>query len=167
MFVKEGELPGIGKKYTMRTESGDTIVVVIHYTGKREIYYFEEDSEEPTAVIELTDEEARTLGTILVGALFQPTSDEEKIGFLMKHLAFEWVKVPEGSFLVGKSIKELEIRKKYGVIVVAVIREENVIVSPSPLFRIEAGDTLVVVGSLENIKKFLKAVESNQERKEK
>ena len=159
MFVKEGELPGIGKKYSIRTESGDTIVVVIHYTGKREIYYFEDDSEEPTAVIELTDEEARTLGTILVGALFQPTSDEEKIGFLMKHLAFEWVKVPEGSFLVGKTIKELEIRKKFGVIIVAVVREENVVVSPSPLFRIEAGDTLVVVGTLENVKRFVKEVE--------
>ncbi len=159
MFVKEGELPGIGKKYSIRTESGDTIVVVIHYTGKREIYYFEDDSEEPTAVIELTDEEARTLGTILVGALFQPTSDEEKIGFLMKHLAFEWVKVPEGSFLVGKTIKELEIRKKFGVIIVAVVREENVVVSPSPLFKIEAGDTLVVVGTLENVKRFVKEVE--------
>ncbi len=159
MFVKEGELPGIGKKYTIKTEKGDLLVVVIHYTGKREIYYFEEEEEEPTAVIELTDEEARTLGTILVGALFQPTSDEEKIGFLMKHLVFEWVKVPKNSFLVNKTIKDLEIRKKWGVIVVAVIRDENVIVSPSPLFKIEEGDTLVVVGNLESVKKFLKAVE--------
>ncbi len=159
MFVKEGELPGIGKKYTIKTEKGDLLVVVIHYTGKREMYYFEEEEEEPTAVIELTDEEARTLGTILVGALFQPTSDEEKIGFLMKHLVFEWVKVPKNSFLVNKTIKDLEIRKKWGVIVVAVIRDENVIVSPSPLFKIEEGDTLVVVGNLESVKKFLKAVE--------
>ncbi len=162
MFVKEGELPGIGKKYSIKTENGDTVVVVIHFTGKREIYYFEGDSEEPTAVIELTDEEARTLGTILVGALFQPTSDEEKIGFLMKHLAFEWIKVPEGSFLAGKTIGELDIRKKYGVIIVAVIREENVVVSPSPLFRIEEGDTLVVVGSLEDVKRFMKLVEERK-----
>ncbi len=159
MFVKEGELPGVGKKYSMKTSSGDTIVVVIHYSGKREVYYFEDDSEEPTAVIELTDEEARTLGTILVGALFQPTSDEEKIGFLMKHLAFEWIKVPENSFLANRTIKELDIRKNYGVIVVAVVRDENVVVSPSPLFKIEPGDTLVVVGNIENIKKFSKLVE--------
>ena len=158
MFVKEGELPGIGKKYSIRTESGDTLVVVIHYTGKREIYYFEGDSEEPATVIELTDEEARTLGTILVGALFQPTSDEEKIGFLMKHLVFEWVKVPENSFLAGKTIKELDIRKRFGVIIVAVIRDENVIVSPSPLFKMEPGDTLVVVGTLESVKRFVKEV---------
>ena len=163
MFVKEGELPGIGKKYSIKTENGDTIVIVIHHTGKREIYYFEDENEEPTAVIELTDEEARTLGTILVGALFQPTSDEEKIGFLMKHLAFEWIKIPEGSFLAGKSLKELEIRKKYGVIVVAIIREENIIVSPSPLFPLQAGDTIVVVGSLENVKKFLRLIEGKEE----
>ncbi|SMP18714.1 potassium/proton antiporter regulatory subunit, CPA2 family [Desulfurobacterium pacificum] len=162
MIVKEGELPGIGKKYSLVTENGDTIVVVIHHTGKREIYYFEDDSEEPEAVIELTDEEARTLGTILVGALFQPTSDEEKIGFLMKHLAFEWIKIPENSFLCGKSIKELEIRKKFGVIIVAIIRDGNVIVSPSPLFQLQPGDTIVVVGSLENIKNFLKAVEEKK-----
>ncbi|TCK03365.1 cation:proton antiporter regulatory subunit [Phorcysia thermohydrogeniphila] len=163
MFVKEGELPGIGKKYSIKTENGDTIVIVIHHTGKREIYYFEDENEEPTAVIELTDEEARTLGTILVGALFQPTSDEEKIGFLMKHLAFEWIKIPEGSFLVGKSLKELEIRKNYGVIVVAIIREENIIVSPSPLFPLQPGDTIVVVGSLENVKKFVRLVEGKEE----
>jgi len=159
MFVKEGELPGIGKKYSIKTENGDTVVVVIHHTGKREIYYFEEDSEEPEAVIELTDEEARTLGTILVGALFQPTSDEEKIGFLMKHLAFEWIKIPSNSFLCGKTIKELDIRKNFGVIIVAIIREENVIVSPSPLFQLQPGDTIVVVGTLENVKNFVKAVE--------
>ncbi len=159
MFIKEGELPGVGKKYSMRTSNGDIIVVVIHYSGKREVYYFEDDSEEPTVVIELTDEEARTLGTILVGALFQPTSDEEKIGFLMKHLAFEWIKVPKNSFLANRTIKELDIRKNYGVIVVAVVRDENVVVSPSPLFKIEPGDTLVVVGNIENIKKFSKLVE--------
>ncbi len=162
MFVKEGELPGIGKKYSMKTENGDLIVVVIHHTGKREIYFFEEENEEPTAVIELTDEEARTLGTILVGALFQPTSDEEKIGFLMKHLAFEWIKVPQNSFLTGKSIQELQIRKRYGVIVVAVVREENIIVSPSPLFQFQPGDTIVVVGSLENVKRFVKLVENKE-----
>ncbi len=162
MFVKEGELPGIGKKYSMKTENGDHIVVVIHHTGKREIYYFEKESEEPTAVVELTDEEARTLGTILVGALFQPTSDEEKIGFLMKHLAFEWIRVPENSFLAGKNIQELQIRKRYGVIVVAILRDENIIVSPSPLFQLQPGDTLVIVGSLENVKRFVKLVEAKE-----
>ncbi len=162
MFVKEGELPGVGKKYSIRTANGDTIVVIIHYSGKREIYYFEDDNEEPTAVIELTDEEARALGTILVGALFQPTSDEEKIGFLMKHLAFEWIKVPQNSPLSNRTIKELDIRKNYGVIVVAIIRDENVIVSPSPLFKIEPGDVLVVVGNIENVKKFARLVEGKE-----
>ncbi len=156
MKVFESELPGIGKKYSVLTSNGDSITVIIHHSGKREIYFVPEGEDEPESVVELTDEEARTLGTILVGALFQPTSDEEKIAFLLKHLAFEWLKVGKKSPVVNKSIQELQIRKNFGVIVVAVMRKNEVFVSPSPSFKFLPGDTLIVVGSIGNIKNFVK-----------
>jgi len=62
--------------------------------------------------------------------------------------------IPPNSFY-GKSIRELNIRARYGVDVLSIKRKEkqreelNVI--PSPDYKIQEGDTLVVAGEISNI----------------
>jgi len=73
MKVEEVVLPGVGRKFIMELQSGDRLVVVIHYSGKRELQYYRKGEEdEPTAALDLTEEEARELGAILAGVLFHP-----------------------------------------------------------------------------------------------
>lgn len=56
------------------------------------------------------------------------------------------VEVPAPAPWQGKSLIELNIRAKLGVNILAVKREGHITVSPSADFRIEQGDTLVVLG---------------------
>jgi K+/H+ antiporter YhaU regulatory subunit KhtT len=68
--IKVQELYGIGKKYDVGCSRGQRISVVIRKDGRRELYSFETDAEEPTSVIELSDEQARKLGAVLSGTYF-------------------------------------------------------------------------------------------------
>jgi len=69
MEFRESELPGIGKKFTIKTQQGSIISVVLHVTGKREIFIFEEgeEYEDPDCDVILTEEEANQLGSVLMG----------------------------------------------------------------------------------------------------
>ncbi|RKZ34104.1 hypothetical protein DRQ19_01655 [bacterium] len=51
----------------------------------------------------------------------------------------------------GKSLLELEIRKKYNIEIIAIKREGEVIVIPSALEVMNKGDTLVVIGRNDDI----------------
>ncbi len=156
MEFKEVDLPGIGKKFSIITSTGDKVAVVIHLTGKREIFYFEKDDyEEPICDIVLNEEEANQLGSVLMGAYFKPEQEEKKEVFL-HNLAIEWFKVPEDSPLVNKSIKEAQIRTKTGVNVISIIRGDESIVNPVPDEVIYAGDVIVVAGTRDQIERFVK-----------
>src|SRR5699024_7004641 len=52
----------------------------------------------------------------------------------------------------GKSISELKLRNKYGINVIAVKRQDEVIPSPEPDFILKHYDVLVIIGSQEKIK---------------
>lgn len=52
----------------------------------------------------------------------------------------------------GKSISELRLRNKYGINVIAVKRQDEVIPSPDPDFVLEHYDVLVIIGSEEKIR---------------
>ncbi len=156
MEFKETDLPGIGKKFTIITSHGDKITVVIHVTGKRELFIFEEDDyDDPLCDVVLTEEEANQLGSVLMGAYFKPEQEKDKELFL-QNLAIEWVKVEKGSPLVGKSLRELEIRKKTGVTVISIIRGDETITNPLPDEVIQEGDILVLIGSRDQIERFFK-----------
>jgi trk system potassium uptake protein TrkA len=58
--------------------------------------------------------------------------------------------------LCGLNLVQCNLRKQYGLTVIAVHRDENVIVSPEPDFRIETGDILAVVGQIENAEQLQK-----------
>lgn len=109
MQVREVELPGIGVKFSFETEEGETLCVVIHKTGQREIYRFLPGQEAPESVIELSDKEARELGAILIGTHFQPDV-HDTARLVMKELTIEWLKIPLDSPLLGKSIQENSVK---------------------------------------------------------
>ena len=63
---------------------------------------------------------------------------------------------------IGKSLKELNLRAKHGVNVVAVKNENNdeyISVSPSPDYEFKEGDLLVVIGANEDLRKLEKKIE--------
>ncbi len=155
--VREVDLPAIGKKLTIQTEEGETIVVIIRLTGEREVYRFLEDKEEPEFVINLTEEEARTIGNILAGAYFEPVHEKEA-ELVMKEMNMEWVKVEKGSILANQTIGDLGIRKKTGVSVISILRGKHYIPNPLPTELIKANDTLIVLGTSEQMKRFLRFI---------
>lgn len=156
--VKETDLPAIGKKFTIEAESGETVVVVVRLNGEREVYRFTEDKEIPVSETTFTEEEARTIGSILAGTYFHPVK-EKAVELLMKEMAMEWVKVEPGSMLEDKTIGELAIRRETGVSVISILRKGKVIPNPIAKHRIRRDDTLIVVGTSEQIKTFVNMVE--------
>ena len=155
MQFRETDLPGVGKRYTLELEDGGELTLIIHNTGRRELYIIEEDEEEPTCVISLTEDEAKELGFLLAGTTYQPVAPE-RMELIMKEMVMEWVKVGERSELVGRTIAQAQIRKKTGASIVAIIRGEDMLVNPDPSTTdIKSGDILVVAGTRQQIKNFL------------
>lgn len=97
MRVDESVLPGVGRKFTITTQSGDCLVVVIHHSGRREVQTYEgPEADEPLYALDLTDQEARQLGAILGGVLFQ-SEVAELVGQVAVLLAL--VSIPLGALL--------------------------------------------------------------------
>ncbi len=155
MGFRETDLPGVGKRYTLELEGGGELTLIIHNTGRREIYIIEDEEEEPTCVISLTEDEAKELGFLLAGTTYQPVAPE-KMELIMREMVMEWVKVGGKASFVGKTIAQAQIRKRTGASIVAIIRKENMFVNPDPNeTRIEPGDILVIAGTRGQLKSFL------------
>jgi trk system potassium uptake protein TrkA len=58
--------------------------------------------------------------------------------------------------LIDSTLKELSLRNKFGITVIAIKRDSSVIVSPSADEKIFEGDTLFLVGKTDDIKRFEK-----------
>ncbi|MFY1698993.1 MULTISPECIES: potassium transporter TrkA [unclassified Solwaraspora] len=66
------ELPGIGRRYDVDLgSSSQRVSVVVRRDGTRDLYVFTSRSDEPTAVLELTEEQARKVGALLAGTFFE------------------------------------------------------------------------------------------------
>jgi len=156
--IKECDLPGIGKKFTLELDWGDKLVVVIHFSGEREVFKFMKGNDEPSSVTTLTDEEARQIGAILAGTYFQPVlGDEQKL--MMKNVTMEWIKITDDSTLANKKIEELDIRKMTGASITTIIRGETVIPNPRAGEIIKPQDTIIIIGNNEQIKNFISTFE--------
>jgi TrkA domain protein len=147
MKVKTTELLGIGKSYAVETAEGARIVVIIHHNGHREVYYFQEsDQDEPNFSFHLSDEEARQVGTILLGVDYQPVADD-RIELLLKSIRIDWLKVQPDSCLAGKSILQSQIRSRTGATIIAIQRGDRMIGSPDIHEVILPGDVLMSIGT--------------------
>src|SRR5919109_4007383 len=126
--LRETRLPGIGVKYAFTTARGARLVVILHNDGEREIYWYRRGGDdEPRAVIELHDDEARELGALLGGAFERPKIVED-LEMALGELLIEWIKVPDTSPAIGKTLADIAFRAKTGVTVIAILREPDPVV---------------------------------------
>jgi TrkA domain protein len=144
--LKETRLPGVGVKWSMTLASGTRITVIQHNDGDREIYVHRRaGDEDPAAVVELHDDEARQLGAVLGGAYERPKIVED-LEMALGEFQIEWIKVPQGSWVNGRTLSDVAFRRRTGVTVIAILRESETIAGAQPDDVILDGDTIVVVG---------------------
>jgi len=114
------DLPGIGRRYEMTGTNGGRITVVITHNGRRVVHGLDPGADQASAV-ELTDRQARKLGAILGGAFFKPAVVEE-LEAVFGNLLIDWVTLEEASPGAGRTIGELQIRRRTGVTIAAIVR---------------------------------------------
>ncbi len=69
-------------------------------------------------------------------------------------LLIEEIRVPQGSPVSGKSILELDLRKRTGAIILAVVKKSGKLIkNPDPSEKIEEGDLLIALGGRDEIKR--------------
>lgn len=84
----------------------------------------------------------RVAHSLLVGEFIEEIPIGEKYS-LFELKAFD--------FMLGKTLRELDIRRRFGVSVLAIKRGENLIVNPIGDEKILPGDILVVLGTTEQL----------------
>jgi len=84
----------------------------------------------------------RVAHSLLVGEFIE----EMPIG--EKHSLFE---LKAFDFMLGKTLRELDVRRRFGVSVLAIKRGENLIVNPVGDEKVLPGDILVVLGTTEQL----------------
>ena len=146
MDISETDLPGVGKRFELPIHDGSALVVVIHNTGKHELYKKEHADADADRIVELSESEAEALGSILEDIHFQPSEIDMSSTMIGGDTVIEWYTLGEDSPLVDSTLEASNIRDKTGVTVIAVERGPDAYPSPEPEFTFEAGDTLVTIG---------------------
>jgi TrkA domain protein len=149
--VEETKLPGIGVRHDFATGSGRRVGVIVHRSGDRELLIYDEDDPDATReAVRLNQADAHTLGDLLGVARLKDRVDEV-VHQSIEGLNIDWVPVREGSGAAGRTIGDLEMRRRTGATIVAVIRGRQTHASPGPDFDLAARDTAVIVGTEDGV----------------
>jgi voltage-gated potassium channel len=66
----------------------------------------------------------------------------------------EEAKIGDNSSLIGKTLIESQLRKDYGVIIVAIKKQSgDMVFNPMPSEKLDGGDVIVVLGKKEDLKR--------------
>jgi voltage-gated potassium channel len=75
-------------------------------------------------------------------------------------LSLEEAVIGEKSELAGKTLLENNMRRDYGVIIVAIKKPTNdMIFNPVPTEKLEAGDVIVVIGNDDELKRLSRVLQ--------
>ncbi|MDR1070776.1 MAG: cation:proton antiporter regulatory subunit [Gracilibacteraceae bacterium] len=155
-FIKETDLPGIGRKFSASPASGGKIIIIVHDDGVREIYRYDDSDadSEVEHIVSFDDSEARKIAGILGGLAYTPKAlDNARVD--LKGLAIDWYKLTAPAPFIGSSIGALGIRKNIGVSIIGIIRHDGgSLVNPGPEAVLQDGDTVVMAGTREQINAF-------------
>lgn len=157
--LNEVDLPGVGVRYEFVTNQGQRVGVVAHRSGRREVYVADpDDADKFKRVLELSEDDARTLAEVLGAA--RVARELLELQQRVEGLAIDWLPVREDSPYAHRSIGDARVRSRTGVSIVALIRGDDAIPAPGPSEEMKPGDYLVVVGTprgIEEVVELLRA----------
>lgn len=150
MDLVETLLPGVGIRYEMSTRSGAPLAFVVRRDGAVEVSVYDaHDRDRARSAVRLEADEAATIAEVL-GAprITQRFADlsREVPGLQSARLA-----VAPSSEYVDRPLGDTRARTLTGCSIVAVVRGEHVVTSPSPQEVLRADDVLVAIGSGEGL----------------
>jgi TrkA domain protein len=150
--INETSLPGVGMRHEFETEQGERLGTITHRGGRRDLLIF--DREDPDAcarVLRLSEDDADALADLLGGSRVVRGQQEtlQNLG----GLSIDWLPIT-GSWNCSRcSVGMTKLRGLTGATIVAVVREGNTLPVPDADFQLMPGDTAVLVGPPESIKK--------------
>ena len=143
--VSETPLPGLGVRFEFVTRAGTRLGVLQRQGGRIELVVY--DPADPDTVSEsltLDEDDARTLAELL--GTSRVVEDLGRLRQRIEGLAIDWLPLGRSPF-AGRPLGDTAARSRTGVSIVAVVRGDEAVPAPGPEQRLEAGDTLVVVGT--------------------
>lgn len=150
--IEKIDLPGIGIRHDIVTKLGRHIGVLNYRDGRRELAFY--DSEDPDTVleaVELNTDEADALADLLGHtALLGQISDLGSGGL---GLFTEQLIMPTDSRYLDLPLGETKARTKTRCSIVAILRGDDVVPSPTPEEVLLAGDILIAVGTRAGLEK--------------
>lgn len=141
MIIERTTLPGIGTCHAATTAHRQRIGVISHHSGRRDLIFYDPDDQQRAAnAVVLDPAEAQYLADLLA----RTTTIEHVRGrdHPAAPVALDRIRIPAHSPHHGRPLRDLH---DPGV-VVAVIRDQQVLAAPGPEFVLLHGDTLVTAG---------------------
>ena len=149
-MFEETRLPGVGVRHEFVTQSGRRVGVITRHSGRRELLIYDDrDPDRAVSTLHLDESDSLALAELLGGSQVITTLGELQQS--VEGLAIDWMAIPENWFAAGHTIADTQLRRRTGVSIVAILRGSQTIPSPEPPQGLEAGDTLVLVGTPEGI----------------
>lgn len=148
--ITRTKLPGVGVRHEFACRTGGRIGVLTHHNGDRELlFYSDDDLDTVRDSVRLGERECLVLAELLGATHVSDSLDglEQDI----EGLVLDWMPVAADAPAAGHTIGDLEIRRRTGVSVVAVLHGRETLPSPGPQHRIEPGQTLVLVGTRDSV----------------
>ncbi|GAA3767012.1 cation:proton antiporter regulatory subunit [Microbacterium kribbense] len=146
MRIEKVDLPGIGIRHDLITESGRRLAVVRYRDGERELALY--DADDPDSCKEslrISEDEAESLADLFSASL--AVSRLTKLTEETDGLYTDKIALPSDSPFIGRTLGDTKTRTRTHVSVVAVIRDRRVIASPTPDEMLHEGDVIVSVGT--------------------
>ncbi|MGA1841509.1 MAG: cation:proton antiporter [bacterium] len=147
-FVSEvEELYRIGADQVIPEEFETSVEIFSHVLHRYHV---------PRNIINLHVNTIRDSGYGMLRGSSLPDERFENIQKIITQTLTETFMVTKDSSVVGKSLAELELRKKTGVTVFGIIREDRTIVNPEPGIKIMTEDVFIMVGSHQQLDQAIK-----------
>lgn len=153
--LDETALPGVGMRYDFDSRYGKRIGVITHRDGRRELFASKRDDPDATErSLVLTEEESAVVADLLGGStVTRRVADSMQD---IEGLAMDWLPFDANSPFNGVPLGQTMMRTRTGASIVAIIRAGQPIPAPGPELPLLAGDTIVVVGTANGVKRAAK-----------
>jgi TrkA domain protein len=149
--IHRTRLPGVGVRYDFMTGGGERLGVIAHHSGRRELMICSRDDPDTCRdVVRLEEDDVRALAEVL--GVSPVTEEVDAMRLQLQGLSIEWLPVDATSAGARATLHDIEHRDETAASIVGILRHEEMIASPPSDFRLQPGDTAVVIGTNEGVR---------------